>query len=55
MPKNICVMCRRIYDTKDITFDQKLIAEENFCPDCWNKHIMEMIYVEEEEGELVKL
>jgi hypothetical protein len=55
MPKNICAMCREMYDTKDITFEQKLIADENFCASCWDKQIMKMIYEEEEEMELVKL
>ncbi|HKZ61013.1 MAG TPA: hypothetical protein VJZ68_01170 [Nitrososphaera sp.] len=55
MPNNICVMCREIYDTKDITFEQKLIADENFCADCWDKQIMKLIYEEEEERERVKL
>jgi hypothetical protein len=48
-------MCREMYDTKDITFEQKLIADENFCASCWDKQIMKMIYEEEEEMELVKL
>jgi hypothetical protein len=55
VPKNICVMCREMYDTKDTAFEQKLIADENFCADCWDKQIMKMIYEEEEEMELVKL
>ncbi|HEX2472850.1 MAG TPA: hypothetical protein VHJ59_08875 [Nitrososphaera sp.] len=55
MPTNICVICSEIYDTKDITFEQKLIADENFCADCWNKHIMTKMYEEEEEMEIIKL
>lgn len=55
MPKNICAMCRGIYDTKDIAFEQKLIADESFCADCWDKQIMKMIYEEEEERQLVRL
>ncbi len=54
MPTNICVICSEIYDTKDITFEQKLIADENFCADCWNKHIMTMMYEEEEDMEIIK-
>jgi hypothetical protein len=55
MPRNICVMCREIYHTRDITSEQKLIADESFCADCWNKQIMEMIYEQAEEMELAKL
>ena len=34
--KNFCVMCRELYKIEEITFEQRLIADEDFCPRCWN-------------------
>lgn len=39
MSQNICVMCKRVYDTKDITIEQKIVVDEAFCPVCWYKEI----------------
>ena len=39
MSENICVMCKRVYDTKDITIEQKIIVDEAFCPICWHREI----------------
>ena len=39
MSQNICVMCKCIYDTKDITIEQKIVVDEAFCPICWHKEI----------------
>jgi len=39
MSKNICVMCNGVYDTKDITYEQRIIADEDFCPVCWHREI----------------
>ena len=39
MSENICVMCERLYDTKDITIEQKIIVDEAFCPICWHREI----------------
>ena len=39
MSQNICVMCKRVYDTKDITIEQKIVFDEAFCPICWHKEI----------------
>ena len=39
MSENICVMCKRIYDTKDITIEQKIVVDEAFCPICWDREI----------------
>ena len=39
MSENICVMCERVYDTKDITIEQKIVVDEAFCPICWHKEI----------------
>jgi len=41
--KNICVMCRELYKTDDVEFEQRLIADEDFCARCWN-HIMNTTY-----------
>jgi hypothetical protein len=39
MSQNTCVMCKRVYDTKDITIEQKIVIDEAFCPICWHKEI----------------
>lgn len=39
MSENICVMCKGVYDTKDITYEQRIIADEDFCPICWHREI----------------
>lgn len=39
MSQNICVMCKRVYDTKDITIEQKIVVDEAFCPICWHREI----------------
>lgn len=39
MSENICVMCERVYDTKDITIEQKIVVDEAFCPICWHREI----------------
>jgi hypothetical protein len=33
-------MCGRVYDTKDITIEQKIVVDEAFCPICWQREIM---------------
>ena len=40
MSQNICVMCKRVYDTKDITVEQKIVVDEAFCSICWHKEII---------------
>lgn len=40
MAKNLCVMCKGLYDTNDITYEQRIIADEDFCPVCWNREIV---------------
>jgi hypothetical protein len=32
-------MCKSVYDTKDITIEQKIVVDEAFCPICWHKEI----------------
>ncbi len=39
MSDKICVMCERVYDTKDITIEQKIVVDEAFCPICWHREI----------------
>jgi hypothetical protein len=39
MSQNICVVCKRAYDPKDITIEQKIVVDEDFCPICWHKEI----------------
>ena len=39
MSQNFCVMCKCVYDTKDITIEQKIVVDEAFCPICWHKEI----------------
>jgi hypothetical protein len=39
MSQNICVVCKRVYDLKDITIEQKIVVDEAFCPICWHKEI----------------
>jgi hypothetical protein len=34
--KNICVMCRHLYNTATASFEQRLVADEDFCLQCWN-------------------
>ena len=37
--ENVCVMCNRVYDTKDTTIEQKIVVDEAFCPICWRREI----------------
>ena len=39
MSENICVMCKGVYDTKDITIEQRIVVDEAFCPICWHREI----------------
>jgi hypothetical protein len=39
MSENICVMCKEAYDIKDITYEQRMIADKDFCPICWHREI----------------
>jgi hypothetical protein len=32
-------MCKRVYDTQDITIEQKIVVDEAFCPICWHREI----------------
>ena len=39
MSENICVMCKGLYDMNDITYEQRLVVDEDFCPICWHREI----------------
>lgn len=39
MGENICVMCKGLYNMSDITYEQKLVVDEAFCPVCWHREI----------------
>ena len=40
MSENICVMCNGPYHIKDITYEQRLVDDEAFCPICWHREII---------------
>ena len=52
--KNLCVMCRELYRIEDIVFEQRLIADEDFCPKCWNG-IMNATYDNDLENDFSKI
>lgn len=52
--KNICVMCREVYKVEDVVFEQRLIADEEFCPRCWNE-IMNSAYDNDLENDFSKI
>ena len=39
MSENICVMCKGLYNMNDITYEQRLVVDEAFCPICWHREI----------------
>ena len=39
MSENICVMCKGLYNINDITYEQRLVVDEDFCPICWHREI----------------
>lgn len=52
--KNFCVMCRELYRIEDIVFEQRLIADEDFCPRCW-KTIMTTTYDNDLDNDFSKI
>ena len=52
--KNICVMCRDLYETAAVVFEQRLIADEDFCPRCWYD-IMNSTYDNDLENDFSKI
>jgi hypothetical protein len=39
MSENICVLCKEAYDIKETTYEQRMIADKDFCPICWHGEI----------------
>jgi hypothetical protein len=33
-------MCNRFYEIKNITYEQRVIEDEDFCPTCWHREII---------------
>ena len=52
--KRECVMCRESYGIEDITFEQRLVADEDFCPRCW-QGILTTTYDNDLENDFSKL
>jgi hypothetical protein len=40
MPEKICVMCKQLYDTNSVSYEQRIIADEDFCAICWTREIV---------------
>lgn len=36
---NICVFCNEAYELKDINYEQRMVADTDFCPTCWQREI----------------
>ena len=52
--KNICLMCREMYAVEDTVFEQRLIADEEFCRRCWSE-IMNSTYDNDLENDFSKI
>jgi hypothetical protein len=52
--RNICVMCRELYNIESIVFEQRLVADEDFCPRCW-LDIMSMAYDDDLENDFSRI
>ena len=37
MVKNLCLSCKEVYDSKNITAEQQDVKDKNFCPTCWEQ------------------
>jgi hypothetical protein len=42
MTMSVCRICKQVYNTSDCTLDQKIIADEDFCPACWRRMFEEI-------------
>ena len=40
MSEQICIMCEHPYEIKDITVEQEIINDGDFCPICWKREII---------------
>lgn len=38
--EKICILCKEVYEFHDITYEQRIIAYENFSPICGHREIM---------------
>ena len=52
--KRKCVMCGESYVIEDVSFEQRLVADVDFCPRCWNG-IMTTTYDNDLENDFSKL
>lgn len=52
--KNICVMCKDLYHVETVTFEQRLVADEHFCPRCWSD-IMNTTYDNDLQNDFSKI
>ena len=37
MAENLCLSCKEVYDTDNITVEQQDVKDINFCPACWEQ------------------
>lgn len=37
--ENICVFCNEAYELKNINYEQRMVADTDFCPTCWQREI----------------
>ena len=35
--KNLCLSCKEVYDSNNITPEQQDVKDMNFCPACWEQ------------------
>lgn len=35
--RSICVMCKSTYDDRALTFEQRIIRDSDFCPNCFRE------------------
>jgi hypothetical protein len=35
--KNLCLSCKEVYDSDNITAEQQDVNDKNFCPACWEQ------------------
>jgi hypothetical protein len=38
---NICLECHNTYDLNDLSLDQRLIDDNDFCDKCWKEFMIE--------------
>jgi hypothetical protein len=35
--RNLCLSCKEVYDSDNITAEQQDVNDNNFCPACWEQ------------------